>query len=470
MNSKETKYQPEKVWSGRFKKATDSLMERFNQSIAFDIRLWRADVQVNLAWAKALAKIGVFSPDELRRILEGLRKIHDEFEKNEFVVLPSDEDIHSAVERRLTEITGSAGARIHTGRSRNDQVATDVRLFCLEALGELFAALHSLQRTVVQNAEQHIDCIMPGYTHLQQAQPLLFSHYLLSLFFCLQRDKERLADCKSRVESLPLGSGALAGSAFAIDREFLARELGFSQVSENSVDAVSDRDFILELINALAIFQIHLSRYCEDFIIWSSAEFGFIELDDAWSTGSSMMPQKKNPDSLELIRGKTARVIGNQTQLHCLMKGLPLTYAKDLQEDKESLFDSIDTAFDCIAVFDGALSSMKINSDMMRQKLDEQLFATDIADYLVKKGLPFRESHRVVANLVRRSIETGQRFSEMPLAEYRQASALFENDVFSIFNWQNSINLRNVDGGTGIASVKKHLIRARQLLKAVETF
>lgn len=467
MNSNGTKISGNKVWAGRFDKSTDALMEHFNQSIAFDIRLWQADIRVNIAWAGALEKIGIFTSDELKQVLAGLDKIQHEFEISEFNILTSDEDIHTAIERRLTELIGSTGARIHTGRSRNDQVVTDVRLFCKTAVGNMLDPLRTLQRSLVKLAEENLSCIMPGYTHLQQAQPVLFSHYSMSLFFCLQRDAERLTDCLKRIDILPLGSGALAGSAFPIDRKFLAQELGFSRISDNSIDAVSDRDFILELVNALALIQIHLSRYCEDLINWSSQEFGFIELDDAWSTGSSMMPQKKNPDSLELIRGKTGRMIGNQTQLHTLMKGLSLTYAKDLQEDKEALFNSIDTAADSLAVFNGAISSMTINPDAMRSKMDELLFATDIADYLVKKGMPFRESHAVVGELVRLSIKEKCSFSALSIDIYKKASALFEADVYEIFDWENSINLRNIEGGTGSESVRKQIVKARKILEMV---
>ena len=464
MNSNETKIAWNKVWAGRFDKGTDSLMERFNQSISFDARLWDADIRVNIAWAKVLELIGIFTPDELKQVLEGLKKIYHEFETNEFHFSPHDEDVHTAIERRLTELIGAPGARIHTGRSRNDQVVTDVRLFCKKAVGDISSVIRRLQHSLVDVAEKNRSCIMPGYTHLQQAQPVLFSHYLLSLFFTLQRDVERLHDCLKRIDVLPLGSGALAGSAFPINRQFLAKELGFSRISDNSMDAVSDRDFILELVNALALVQIHLSRYSEDFIIWSSEEFGFIELDDAWSTGSSMMPQKKNPDSLELIRGKTARLIGFQTRLHTLMKGLSLTYAKDLQEDKDALFDALDTVADSLAVFNGVVASMKLKPDAMRRKMNESLFATDIADYLVKKGLPFRESHRITGELVRLSIASECSLSELSIERYKKISPLFGNDVYEIFNWEHSINLRDIDGGTGWNSICKQIEKARKIL------
>lgn len=465
MNSDEIKISWKKVWSGRFEKATDSLMERFNQSISFDIRLWEADIRMNIAWAKALKRIGIFVPGELKLALDGLHKIHNEFAKKEFNFSPHDEDIHTAIERRLTELIGPVGAKIHTGRSRNDQVVTDVRIFCKKAAENIISAIQILQKSLVTIAEKNLTCIMPGYTHLQQAQPVLFSHYLLSLFFALQRDAERLHDCLKRIDVLPLGSGALAGSAFPIDRQFLAKELGFSRISDNSIDAISDRDFILELVDSLAFIQIHLSRYCEDFINWSSEEFGFIEIDEAWSTGSSMMPQKKNPDSLELIRGKTAQLIGHQTQLHTLLKGLSLTYTKDLQEDKEALFNAFDTVADALTVFTGVISSMKIKPDVMRSKMNDALFATDIADYLVKKGLAFRESHRIVGELVKLSIESKCDLSMLPIETYKRLVPLFENDVYEIFDWEHSINLRNIDGGTGKDSVRRQIKIAKHILK-----
>ncbi len=465
MNSNATNSDWQKAWSGRFEKKNTPLMERFNASISVDIRLWWADIQVNLAWAKTLIKADVLTSKELEFIQNGLQQIQHEFETDTFHISPADEDIHMAIERRLTEIIGEVGAKIHTGRSRNDQVVTDVRLYLKRELGELQKLIQQFQKVLVESAEKYQQLIMPGYTHLQPAQAILFAHYLLSLFFALERDQNRLNDFLPRLDILPLGAGALAGSAFAIDRDLLASELGFQQISANSIDAISDRDFILEFVYILAQIQVHLSRYAEDMIIWSSAEFGFIELDDAWSTGSSMMPQKKNPDSLELIRGKTARVLGLQNQLFVLLKGLPLTYSKDLQEDKAAIFEAIDIVADSLQVFTGVIESLKVNEDRMRARLDTGLFATDLADYLVKKGIPFRKSHHLVGQMVRWGIENQCSLDKIPFEVYEQISPVFERSLYQIFDWKQSIEARDISGGTGFNSVKQQIEQAKKLLE-----
>jgi argininosuccinate lyase len=464
VNSNATNFIWQKAWAGRFEKANAPLMEQFNQSIGVDIRLWDADIRQNIAWARALGKIGMLSPNELAQIEQGLQNIWQEFATNQFLVLPNDEDIHLAVERRLTEMIGAPAGKLHTGRSRNDQVVTDFRLWLKAEIPGVNHFIQQLQTALVKIAEENREIILPGYTHLQQAQPVLLAHYLLSFVFGLQRNRERLADCTRRVDVLPLGSGALAGSAFWVDREFLAQELGFSKISENSIDAVSDRDFVLEFVSVLTQIQLLLSRYAEDLIIWHSLEFGFIELDDAWATGSSMMPQKKNPDSLELIRGKAAQLIGAQTQLASLLKGLPLTYAKDLQDDKAITFVARDTVNASLEIFTGVIASLKINASRMEAALDSRLLATDVADYLTRKGIPFRKCHEIVGQLVKYSLAQECSLAEIPLEIYQKASPAFAEDVFEIFDWQRSTAQRNLPGGTGRESVEGQIRQARVLI------
>jgi argininosuccinate lyase len=464
VSSNETKQNWGKAWSGRFKGQNSPLMERFNASIQVDTRLWEADILGNLSWVKALAQIGIITAQELSEIETGLAKIRDEFKAQQFQIIPNDEDIHMAIERRLIELIGPAGGKIHTGRSRNDQVVTDFRLYLKTEVILLIHGLQLLQQALLKRAEEHLDVILPGYTHLQQAQPVLLSHYWLSFFFALQRDVERIEDYYDRLDVLPLGSGAFAGSAFPIDREFLAEDLGFSRVSDNSIDAVSDRDFVIELLSVLTQIQIHLSRYAEDLIIWSSYEFGFVELDDAWATGSSIMPQKKNPDSLELIRGKAAFLIGAQTQLSTLAKGLPLTYAKDLQEDKFVTFQAIDAVKDSLQVFTGVMESLKIFPETMRKKMNTLLLATDIADYLARKGVPFRESHAIVGNLVQWSLNNDSPMELIPFHIYQEHSDAFSEDVYDLFSWEASVENRNLKGGTGREAVEEQIELARQIL------
>lgn len=439
-------------------------MEQFNASIGFDRRLYRVDIAGSRAQAKALSKIGVLTAQQLESILKGLDQVEAEIADGRLVLHTRLEDIHMAVEARLTEIVGEVGGKLHTGRSRNDQVALDERLYLREATRITLDGIDRLQTVLVDFADRHIDVLMPGYTHLQQAQPVRLSHYAMALFWMLDRDRGRFAACADRADAMPLGSGAFAGSAFPIDRDFLASELGFSRITRNSIDAVSDRDYLLEYMSTAAILIGHISRFCEDLIVWSSSEFRFIELDDAYSTGSSMMPQKKNPDSLELIRGKTGRVYGNLMALLTVMKGLPLTYSKDLQEDKEPFFDTVDTVHQVLEVFAGAWRTMAVHTDRMREALDGTVVATDLADYLVRKGLPFRETHRIVGRLVRTAHSRGRRLDELDLRTLHSECDLFEADVAESLRVEASVNRRELDGGTGYEAVAAQIRNGRQIL------
>ena len=441
-------------------------MERFNASISFDRRLCHVDIEGSRAQARALERIGVLTSEEVSSVLNGLNQIEEEFEAGKLVLTDDLEDIHMAVEKRLIELVGQAGAKLHTGRSRNDQVALDERLYLREVVAGTIGRIDYLQQVVVASAESCLDVLMPGYTHLQQAQPIRFSHYAMALFWMLERDRGRFEDCLKRSNTMPLGAGAIAGSAFPVDREFLVAELGSSRSTENSIDAVSDRDYLLEFISDAAILMGHLSRYCEDLIIWSSSEFGFVTLDDGFSTGSSMMPQKKNPDSLELIRGKTGRVYGNLMTLLTVMKAIPLTYAKDMQEDKEPFFDTADTLWNCLDVFSGVWESMALHKDRMLQALDGNILATDLADYLVRKDVPFRDSHRIVGQLVQSAIAAGKRLENLGLPELQKISDQFEEDVISVLSPEKSTALRDLKGGTGKVSVSKQIKEGRSILEA----
>ncbi len=457
---------PEKVWSGRFEKAADPLMERFSHSLDIDRKLFDADIAVNKAWAKALVGVGVYSAEEAERVCATLDSLAEELNSGALDLPAEIEDVHSAVEWKLTEKLGELGARIHTGRSRNDQVASDLRIYLKRANRELREALRSLQETLIDLAEDHILTVFPGRTHLQQAQPLSLAQYLMALFFQLQRDRERLHDADRRADRLPLGSGAVAGSAFAVDRHALARELGFSAPSENSYDATADRDVVLETEYCLAQIMVHLSRAAEDMVLWSSEAFGYIRLDDRFSTGSSMMPQKRNPDSLELVRGKAGRVIGSLVAGLTMMKGLPTAYMRDLQEDKPPLFDAVEQTLICVRVFERVVQTMTVNKETMRAALDPALYATDLADYLVKKGMPFRKAHAVVGRLVRIAEQKGVGLQELPLDDYRQASELFSEELYELFDPEGSMEKRNLYGGTGPAALKEQLQKARKLLAA----
>jgi len=449
-----------KLWGGRFEGSVNELMERFNASIGFDWRLYAADIAGSIAYARALEKAGLLTEQERDRLVAGLGDVQREFEEGIFQINPSDEDIHTAVERRLGEMVGNVAGKLHAGRSRNDQVATDFRLYIMWEIPGLRRQLGDLQAAILDKAQQHLEVIMPGYTHLQRAQPVLFSHWLMSYFWMLQRDQERLRDLQRRVSVLPLGSGALAGNALSIDRDFLAAELGFLGVSENSLDSVSDRDFVVEILFWAALLQVHLSRMAEDLIIWSTAEFGFVELDDAYSTGSSLMPQKKNPDSLELLRGKTGRMLGHLVALMTVLKGLPSTYNKDMQEDKEPLFDALDTLRLALPVASGVVRTLRINSGAMAAALDDAMLATDLADYLVLKGVPFRQSHELVGKAVRKAEAVGCPLRELPQSEYQALSSAFDEDLRAVFDYQRSVEARNLQGGTGSAAVRQQIERA----------
>jgi argininosuccinate lyase len=440
-------------------------MRRFNDSIGFDWRLYEADVQGSIAYARGLARTGLITATERDELIAGLEQVRLEFENGAFEIKPSDEDIHTAVERRLAELVGPVAGKLHTGRSRNDQVATDLRLFMLSEMATLGKALAGLQNEILTKAEAYLDVIMPGYTHLQQAQPLLFSHWLLSYFWKLQRDSDRLAGVVRRTSILPLGAGALAGNPFDLDRIALAQDLGFQGLAHNSVDAVTDRDFVVEFLAWAALLQVHLSALAEDLILWSSREYGFVEVDEAYATGSSLMPQKKNPDALELMRGKTGRMVGHLVGLLTMLKGQPTAYNKDLQEDKEAVFDAIDTLSIELPVTGGLVASMSVNAGQMGRALDDAMLATDLADYLVRKGVPFRESHNLVGLVVRRSEDLGLSLKEMDLAEYQQIHPAFGPDLFESLDFQRSVEARAVVGGTAPGAVRLQLEQARLLLE-----
>ncbi len=459
-----TKESTNKLWGGRFAKATDSLLEKYNASIGFDWRLFAADIEGSIAYAQALVKTGILTSQESQKIIEGLQAVRVEFEEERFEIAPDDEDIHTAVERRLHELIGDVAGKLHTGRSRNDQIATDIRLYMMAVLPIMRHHIKEIQRAIVSQAETNISVIMPGYTHLQPAQPILFSHWAMAFFWKLQRDVERLEDMEKRVTVLPLGSGPLAGNAFGIDREMLAEILGFTSITKNSLDGVADRDFIAEFLFWAAMVQVHLSSLSEDLIIYASAEFGFIELDDAYSTGSSIMPQKKNPDPLELARGKTGRVIGHLVSLLTTLKGLPTAYDKDLQEDKEPLFDVIDTFEIELPVIAGVIKTLRVNASRMQEALVDEMLATDLADYLVRKGLPFRQSHHIVGQVVRSAIAQGVSLRELPLTTYQAISPLFSADITKVLDFRYSIEQRDVPGGTSTSSVMAQIKAARELL------
>ena len=448
----------------RFQKGLDKKVEAYTASIPFDQRLYKEDIKGSIAHARALAKAGIISEKEAELIIMGLSSIREEIERGEFQFKPELEDIHMNIEARLFDKIGEVAGKLHTARSRNDQIALDLRLFAKEAISETMARLKELQRALLDSAAENLDVIIPGYTHLQHAQPVLLAHHLLSYFQMLQRDVARFRDCLERSDVLPLGSGALAGVTYAIDRPFLAQELGFSRISENSIDAVSDRDFIVEYQAAAAMTMMHLSRLAEEIVLWSSSEFGFAEIDDAYATGSSIMPQKKNPDVAELARGKTGRVYGNLMGILTTLKALPLSYNRDLQEDKEGFFDTIDTLLSTLDVFAGMVRTLRVHGDRTREAAAEgYILATDIADYLVKKGVPFRQAHTIIAELVRYAMEQGKTFHQLSLDEYQKFSTLFDQDVRSI-TLESSLAARNLPGGTAPEQVDQALRTARRAI------
>jgi argininosuccinate lyase len=412
-----------------------------------------------------LVRQGILTPEEGEKIIAGLEEIEKEIEGSQFTFTAAREDIHMHIEARLQEKVGPVAGKLHTARSRNDQVATDLHLYVKEEAAAVMALIARLQETILHLAEKHLGVIMPGYTHLQRAQPILFSHHLLAYFEMLERDWQRFRDCRRRADSSPLGAGALAGTSFPIDRAYTASQLGFSSCYRNSIDAVSDRDFVLEFLAAAAILMQHLSRFCEELILWSSQEFAFIELDDAFATGSSIMPQKKNPDVPELIRGKTGRVYGNLIALLTTMKGLPLAYNKDLQEDKEPLFDTVDTIKDCLTIFAPLLATMEVKEENMAQAAAGGFAnATDAADYLAKKGLPFREAHRIVGNIVRYCLEEGKGLAELRLEEFRRFSLAFGPDIIEAIQTKNVVAARTSYGGTAPGQVERALQEGWALL------
>ncbi|MFH0922008.1 MAG: argininosuccinate lyase [Fibrobacterota bacterium] len=439
-------------------------MEAFNRSLDFDKRFFRDDIAGSLAYARALKKCGVLTSREAAKITAGLQSILKDEGRVRF--LKSDEDIHMAVERLLTERIGAAGKKIHTGRSRNDQVALDTRLYVKREIAGIRRLLAQSMEKVLGLAEKNRGVVMPAFTHLQYAQPVLMGHYFLSWFFMLERDAARLTDCLERLDVMPLGSGALAGSGFNLDRTLVARALGFSRISDNSMDAVSDRDHLLEFLSAAAILGSHLSRFAEDLVIFSSPGYGFFELSDAYSTGSSMMPNKKNPDSLELIRGKSGRLFGNFARLFTVVKGLPLTYNKDLQEDKEPLFDTVDTLSGCLRIFTGVLATLTVHRDAIAQSLTDDMLATDLADALTRNGLPFRDAHKVVGNIVRDCREKGVSLRSLTRRQLTAYSSRFPDTLSLTF--EASVCARSLPGGTGPASVAIQLKKARRIVMALK--
>jgi argininosuccinate lyase len=455
-----------KVWAARFGKATDARAEAFAASIDVDRRLAPYDIAGSMAHARMLAKQGIIPSEDGEAIVRGLAEIGEEIEAGRFEFRRELEDIHMNIEARLREKIGQAADRLHTARSRNDQVATDLRLYLKDAIAGVLAALRRLQGALLDLAEANRRAIMPGYTHLQRAQPVLFAHHLLAYFEMLERDVGRFQDCLKRVDVLPLGAGALAGVPYPIDRDFVARELGFSRVSENSLDAVSDRDCVVEFQAAAALTMMHVSRLAEELVLWSTAEFGFIQIDEAFAGGSSIMPQKRNPDVAELARAKTGRVYGNLMSILTVLKGLPLAYCLDLQEDKAGLFDSADTLLATLDVVAAMLPGIRVNAERTQAAASESYtLATDVADYLVRQGLPFREAHGVVGQLVRYADERGKGLSELTLAEYRRFSPLFDEGVLKL-DVRAAIEARDVPGGTSSRQVAAALRRARRRLKA----
>ena len=454
-----------KTWGGRFSQGTDAAAERFTASLAFDRRLWPQDVAGSIAWTRALARARVLTDAERDAIVKGLEAVRGELEAGTFSFRPELEDIHTNIERRLVELIGEVGGKLHTGRSRNDQIALDERMYLKDAIARARDGLRAVQAALVARAGETSAAPMPGYTHLQRAQPIVLAHHLLAYVFMLERDRERLAGCATRADRLPLGAAALAGTAFPIDREALARELGFGGVTSNSLDAVSDRDYVLEYLAAAAITGMHFSRLAADLTLWATAEFGFVEFSDAFATGSSIMPQKKNPDVAELVRGKSGRLYGNLVAVLTTMKGLPLAYNSDMQEDKQPFFDSVDTLEAVLGVLPPLLASLTFRTERMRAAAGEHYAtATDLADYLVRKGLPFRQAHEIVGKIVRLALERGVALEALPLDALRGFSPLIEADVLEALTVDASLRARAVTGGTAPAAVARALVEARDLL------
>jgi len=454
-----------KLWSGRFNEPTDAFVEAFTASIEFDQRLYKYDIQGSIAHAKMLSQQGIIAESERDAILDGLEQILNRIERDEFEWSVQLEDVHMNIESALTEAIGDAGKKLHTGRSRNDQVATDIRLYLRDEIEIIRQELQRLQRALLDIAEREADSIMPGFTHLQTAQPITFGHHMMAWFEMLQRDQERLDDCNKRVNIMPLGAAALAGTTYPIDRRLTAGLLGFERPSENSLDSVSDRDFAIEFSSAAALIMMHLSRFSEELIIWSSAQFGFIELSDSFCTGSSIMPQKKNPDVPELVRGKTGRIFGHLMALLTLMKGQPLAYNKDNQEDKEPLFDTVDNLKGCLKVFADMIPAITCRHNAMLDAAKKGFAtATDLADYLVRKGLPFRDAHEVVGKAVALCVDKGCDLADLELAQLQSFSSTIDRDVFDCLTLEGSVAARNHIGGTAPQQVREAIARARAKL------
>ena len=455
------------LWQGRFQKALDPKTNDFNSSIRFDSRMFREDIAGSIAHATMLCAQGIISSEDLADILEGLQAIREDIESGKLEIDPNAEDIHTFVEGELTARVGAAGKRLHTARSRNDQVALDIRLYLRKACDDLHAQLTELISVLCKKAEQYADAVMPGYTHLQRAQPITFGHHLLAYAEMLLRDKERLQDAKKRMNVCPLGACALAGTTYNTDREMTARDLGFSGAMQNSLDAVSDRDFCMELASMLSILMVHLSRFSEEIVLWCSWEFKFVELDDAFSTGSSIMPQKKNPDITELIRGKSGRVFGDLMTLLTMMKGLPLAYNKDMQEDKEAIFDAFDTVEMCLTAFIPMLATMTALPENMRKAAAGGFInATDCADFLVSKGLPFRDAYKATGELVALCIQKGLTLETLPLSEYQKICDLFDEGVYDAINLDKCVNDRTSLGGPAPENVRAQVKRVKSLNEA----
>lgn len=454
-----------KTWSGRFNEPVSQLVQRYTASVNFDKRLAEYDIQGSRAHAQMLSTQGIISAEDLAVIEQGLNEIHNEIKGGAFEWSVTLEDVHLNIEKRLTAIVGDAGKRLHTARSRNDQVATDIRLFLRASIDEIIHLIKAMQRALLDLAEKHTDTVMPGFTHLQVAQPVSFGHHLMAYYEMLKRDAERLADCRKRVNKLPLGAAALAGTSYPIDRKLVAKKLGFDGVCENSLDAVSDRDFAIEFCASASLIMTHLSRFSEELILWMSPSFSFIVLADRFCTGSSIMPQKKNPDVPELVRGKTGRINGHLVALLTLMKAQPLAYNKDNQEDKEPLFDTVDTLIDTLIIYTDMMSGVRVNDNAMRSATMKGFAtATDLADYLTKKGLPFRDSHEVVARAVQFAEQKDCDLSDLKLSDLQTFSTLIEDDIFAILTLEGSMMSRDHIGGTSPTQVKAAIERARKLL------
>ena len=454
-----------KLWGGRFTKQTDQLVEQYTASITFDKAMAEEDIQGSLAHVTMLGKCGILPQDDVETIKEGLHQVMNRIQSGDMNYSVSDEDIHMNIEKTLIDLIGPVGGKLHTGRSRNDQVATDMHLYLRKRVVTFAGLLVQLQEALLKQAKANLDTIVPGYTHLQRAQPILFAHHLMAYVSMFERDIERLTDSYKRINTLPLGAGALAGTTFAIDRHFVAEELGFERVYENSLDAVSDRDFIVEFLSNASLIMMHLSRLCEELVLWSSTEFQFIELDDAFCTGSSIMPQKKNPDVAELVRGKTGRVYGHLVGMLTVLKALPLAYNKDMQEDKEGMLDTVETLDGALRLFAPMVETMKVNRDRMRQAVRQDFSnATDIADFLVNKGMPFRQAHEVIGKTVLYCIEQNKYLLDLSLDEFQQFSPLFDEVIYEVLQPENVVNARNVFGGTASVQVEAAIRRAEQAM------